>query len=93
MKQVHEITYNGITYKDKDTIKFKWGLDNSFTFVGQIKAISDTLHFIATTETGAIIIGKLENVISKVYNVKTKEHDKNFNYSNFLLESIKDNLV
>lgn len=50
MKQVHEITYNGITYKDGDIIKFKWGLDNSFTFIGEIQAIADTFDFITIVE-------------------------------------------
>lgn len=93
MKQVHEITYNGITYKDGDIIKFKWGLDNSFTFIGRIKAMSDTLHFIVRVEKGATCIGKFENVISKIDKAKIREPNPNFNYWGYLEDMIKDKLV
>lgn len=93
MKQVHEITYNGITYKDGDIIKFKWGLDNSFTFIGEIQAIADTFDFITIVEKGAICIGKFENVISKIDKVKIRKHKTPFNFWGFLEESIKDKTI
>lgn len=93
MKQVHEITYNGITYKDGDIIKFKWGLDNSFTFIGEIQAMSDTFHFIVIVEKGASCIGKFENIICKVDKAKIKKHKTPFNFWGYLESMIKDKLV